>query len=423
MFFYIMDGLDLDINNYTMVDLEKFFQLEPKRKYTASDIELKETQIRELLLSTGHIDKKFKRDLMVFLETAKKWLVAAKCEVRSHTSGAFENNRTQELTIREEKPYVNAFHCDYVPGIINPLKTHVISKCLNIDTRFRDRLSITNSSDFLLNLPVKFQKVVSMQVSAIEFPVSFYGISSKYGNNYFYVAARQQLDEYNFKEDSRIIILPDGNYNATDFVSELNSLLQLRNEDQSFVDPGNLLNYLQFRLDITLTGSGTGKLILETYGLFAPMIDTIILDFSKDIQGNLDKGATTNKISMNMGFMKRKYQGQKQYISESILEPANIRYIYLAIDDFNNSVNNNFICAFNQSILSPNILARIPIKGSYFSLLMENDMVNTCEPRKYFGPVDIQKLHIKVYDDHGRILDTNNGNFSFCLHFKMLYDL
>ena len=418
-----MDGLDLDINNYTMVDLEKFFQIESRRKYTASDIELKETQIRELLLSTGHIDKNFKRDLLVFLETAKKWLVAAKCPSMIPAPPPHTETRTQELTKREETPYINTFNSEYFPGVLNPLKTRVISKNLNIDTRFRDRMSITNTSDFILNLPMKFQKVVSMQVTAIEFPVSFYGISSKYGNNYFFIAARQQLDENNFKEDSRVVILPDGNYNATDFLSTINSLLQLRNDDNSFIDPANLLNYVQFRLDITITGSGTGKVIVETFGLFGTLISSIILDFARDIHGLPDKANITNKICMNIGFMKRKYQGQKQYISESILEPANIRYIYLAIDDFNNSVNNNFVCAFNQSTLSANILARIQIKGSYFSLLMDNEMNVTSEPRKYFGPVDIQKLHIKLFDDHGRILDTNNGNFSFCILFKMLYDL
>ena len=418
-----MDGLGLDINNYTMVDLEKFFQIESRRKYTASDIELKETQIRELLLSTGHIDKNFKRDLLVFLETAKKWLVAAKCTPMIPAPQVHVETRTQELTKREETPYINTFNSEYFPGILNPLKTRVISKNLNIDTRFRDRMSITNSADFILNLPMKFQKVVSMQVTAIEFPVSFYGISSKYGNNYFYIAARQQLDENNFKEDSRVIIIPDGNYNATDFISTINSLLQLRNEDNSFIDPSNLLNYVQFRLDITLTGSGTGKVIVETFGLFGTLVSSIIMDFARDINGLPDKANITNKICMNIGFMKRKYQGQKQYISESILEPANIRYIYLAIDDFNNSVNNNFVCAFNQSTLSANILARVQIKGSYFSLLMDNEMNVTSEPRKYFGPVDIQKLHIKLFDDHGRILDTNNGNFSFCILFKMLYDL
>jgi hypothetical protein len=418
-----MDGLDLDINNYTMVDLENFFQVDPKQKYTATDIELKETKIRELLLSSGHVDKKFKRNLLEFLGTAKRWLIAAKCAPIQVHKPPMEETRAQELAVRHDTPYINTFNSEYFPGEMNPLKTRVISKYLNIDTRFRDRMSITNSADFLLNLPIKFHKVVSMQVTAIEFPVSFYGISSKYGNNYFYVAAREMLDEVNFKEDSRVIIIPDGNYNATDFISTINSRIQLRNDDQSFIDPGNLLNYVQFRLDITLTGSGTGKVIMETTGIFATIISSIILDFSRDINGNPDKTDITSKIGMNIGFMKRKYIGQKQYISEAILEPANIRYVYLAIDDFNNSVNNNFVSAFTQSIMSPNILARIPIRGSYFSLLMENDMNLTSEPRKYFGPVDIQKLHIKVIDDHGRILDTNNGNFSFCLLFKMLYDL
>jgi hypothetical protein len=416
--------LDLDINNYTILDLEKFFHMESNRKYNAADIELKETQLRELLLSSGHVDKKFTRDLLSFLETAKRWLVTVKCKAESQPQQQQQQHQTNHNIIENAPtPYINTFNSEYFPGVMNPLKTRVISKYLNIDTRFRDRMSITNSADFLLNLPYKFQKVVSMQVTAIEFPVSFYGISSKYGNNYFYIAARQMLDEVNYKEDSRVIIIPDGNYNATDFIATINSKLQLRNDDQSFIDPGNLLNYVQFRLDITLTGSGTGKVIIETIGVFGVMIRSIILDFSRDINGNPDKTDITSKIGLNIGFLKRKYQGQKHYVSESVLEPANIRYLYLAIDDFNNSVNNNFVCAFNHSILSPNILARIPIKGSYFSLLMENDMVQTSEPRKYFGPVDIQKLHIKIYDDHGRILDINNGNFSFCILFKMLYDL
>jgi hypothetical protein len=124
-----------------------------------------------------------------------------------------------------------------------------------------------------------------------------------------------------------------------------------------------------------------------------------------------------------MGFLKRKYQGAVRYESETLVEPANIRYLYLAIDDFNNNVNNYFISAFNNSIMSPNILARISVKGSYFSLMMETDLCMTTEPRKYFGPVDIQKLQIRVYDDHGRILDMNNSNFSCCILFKMLYDL
>ena len=73
--------------------------------------------------------------------------------------------------------------------------------------------------------------------------------------------------------------------------------------------------------------------------------------------------------------------------------------------------------------MSPNILARISIKGSYFSLIMENDFNIITEPRRYFGPVDIQRLRIRLYDERGRILSMNNSNYSFCLDFKMIYDL
>jgi len=325
---------------------------------------------------------------------------------------------------RPETPYVNTYSSEYFPGIMNPLKTRVISKCLNIDTRFRDNMTLTNSSDFLVNLPVRLQKVVSMQITSIEFPVAFYGISSKYGNNYFNISASQQLvEEGEITQESKTVIIPDGNYNASDFINTINIYLSNKNQDGSDIDPNSLFNYINFRLDVTETGSGTAKVIVETTGNLNYTIKNINIDFSLDINGNPDKTPVTSKIGMNLGFLKRKYLGQTYYISETLVEPATIRYLYLAIDDFNNNVNNHFISAFNNSIMSPNILARISIKGSYFSLMMETDLNLTIEPRKYFGPVDIQKLHIQVYDDHGRILDTNNANFSCCLLFKMLYDL
>jgi hypothetical protein len=187
------------------------------------------------------------------------------------------------------------------------------------------------------------------------------------------------------------------------------------------VDPTDPFNNIAFRLDTTASGSGTGKVILETAGSLAYTIKEIQMDFTLDKNRIPDKVEITSKIGFNIGFTYKKYKGNTNYTAEAIIEPATIRYIYLVIDDFNNNVNNNFISAFNKHIFSPNILARISIRGSYFSLMIESE--TSTEPRRFFGPVDIQKLHIQVYDDHGRILDMNNSNFSFCLMVKMLYDL
>ncbi len=56
-------------------------------------------------------------------------------------------------------------------------------------------------------------------------------------------------------------------------------------------------------------------------------------------------------------------------------------------------------------------------------MLLDNEMTIVSEPRIYFGPVDIQRLRIRVYDEHGRILQMNNTNFSFCLTIKLMYDM
>ena len=71
--------LDLDIENYNIKDIEKFFRFPQNSSYTAIDVELRENEIREQLLKSGHINKRLKRDLITFLTLAKQWLINAKC--------------------------------------------------------------------------------------------------------------------------------------------------------------------------------------------------------------------------------------------------------------------------------------------------------------------------------------------------------
>jgi hypothetical protein len=184
-----------------------------------------------------------------------------------------------------------------------------------------------------------------------------------------------------------------------------------------------VFGYLLFTLDITSGGSGTGKVTLQTTGLQANTIKRIKLDFGRDVNGLQDNAEIYSKIGWNLGFTREKYNGSNTYVSETIMDPANIRYLYLVVDDFNNNMNNPYVTAFNHSLMMPNILARISIKGSYFSLLMENDLSVVNEARQYFGPVDIQRLRIRLIDDRGRLVNMNGANYSFCLLFTQLYDV
>ena len=431
-----MTDLDLNINNYTITDIETFFKLNPKSNYSASDVELREYEIREQLLKSGNINKRMKTDLMDFLKEAKEWLIETKCIPLRKPTTIPKNAKLDTLNIPEtiqktitrepeliERPitkYIQTHNSEYLPGNMNPLTTQTITKCLTIDTRFRSNLYNTSSSDFNIQLPLKLHKVVSMQISSIELPITFYGISSKYGNNYLNIFIEQYDDPNDDTITSTLIlIIPDSNYNGQELIQKINDMLS--NAD-------TLFSNIVFQLDITDSGSGTGKVTVQlnitNVNSDELPITNIILDFTKDINGMDDNSTNVYlKLGWVLGFIYPKYEGKLTYVAESIIEPAPIRYIYLSIDDFNNSVNNTFITAFTDSILNQNIIARIPINGAYFNIIMANELNMVTEPRKYFGPVDIQRLRIQLLDEFGRVLDMNNADYSFCISFKLMYNL
>ena len=333
---------------------------------------------------------------------------------------------------------------EFNPGKLNPIHTPVLTKCLNIDTRFRESLYTTQSSDFIFSLPTKIRKVVSMQLSAYEFPVTFYSTSQSYGNNYFNIFCTYNDEVYSKSMTiMRTIFVSDGNYSALDLINQINiQLCPRRAIDNSLLnnnmtsggdlvytgiaDASGIFNCIQLSIDINNSGSGSGKVTLglvdQVGYAHSKNITAIGLDFTLDKNGEKDLVNITSKIGWNLGFIRPKYSGKTQYISDTLPDPAAIRYLYLVINDFNNSVNNHFVGAFNNWILNDNILARIPINGQYFNILMENQLSQHLEPRRYFGPVDIQRLQIQLLDDHGRVLDINNANYSLCLTFKCMYD-
>ena len=425
--------IDLNIQNYSAKDLEHFFRFGPNETYSASDVEKREYELREQLLTSGYVDKRLKRDLMEFMEKAKDLLIYTKCGPIQHPPTTIPKNARLDLTdyprsdvrptqreldliMREDKETGKS-------NMINPSAITEVTKTVNIDTRFRDNYNETTISDFTLNLPVKMTKVTSMKIASMELPISFYGISASYGNNYFYIKVNYiDINTYQDAEDYAIIIIKDGNYEANDLITNLNAqLCPLSTVDNTPLHPDSIFSYIHFRVDLggANGGSGTGKVNVEPNGVYAANVTGITLDFTLDIHGNRDTLPLTTKLGCNLGFRHKHYTGKTTYIADTMVDPAGIRYIFMAIDDYNNNVNDSYISAYNSSILNQNIMSKISIRGSYFSLIMDGD---SGEERKYFGPVDIQRIRVRLFDDHGRILQMNNGDISFSLRFTMNYD-
>ena len=268
-----------------------------------------------------------------------------------------------------------------------------------------------------------------MQLASFEIPISFYGISAAYGNNNFYIQIEYVsiVDNVTILTDEKMIVLPDGNYNASDLLNTINFLLSPKDECNVIINPNSIFNYIVFELDVNACGSGNGKVTVTPCGKYASKIKSILMDFTKDINGNCNtnsnNGSILKHIGWNLGFIYPTYSGSIGYIGEAVMEVSSTRYIYLGIEDFNNQSNDHFISVMKDGFMSKDILARISLSGTSFSILMENNMNIVTEPRMYFGPVDIQKIRIRLYDEFGNILQMNNSNYSFCLNLKLLYDL
>jgi hypothetical protein len=143
------------------------------------------------------------------------------------------------------------------------------------------------------------------------------------------------------------------------------------------------------------------------------------------MNGEKDKQDYFSKLGRLLGFNKRKYSGKISYMSETIINPyIALSYFFLSIDDFQNNSPPLFIPAFSRMTIPPSIIARISLlkqSSNNHHVLQPVQMVS--EPRRYFGPIDIQRFHIRLLDAYGRVLDMNGADYSFCLLLHVVYDL
>lgn len=116
------------------------------------------------------------------------------------------------------------------------------------------------------------------------------------------------------------------------------------------------------------------------------------------------------------------------FVSEGIYDSIGNQYLYVVVDDYNYNNSENVMAIYNESVNNSYILARITktgwapdIRGDLWDVnSISNDI--SSKARKYFGPVDIQKLHIKIIDKYGRVVDLNEMDFSMALKLEYLYE-
>jgi hypothetical protein len=453
----------MNIDEYRIHDLESFFEL-PSKNYDLQDVVQKKKIMCAAVDRDVTMNAQARANFHSFLDQALARIVQHLLPIGSGKSvtglpqntlsgdnGHFIiNNPARDGIVNYDPSSRTGINMDdngAPPGILNPIKVNTIKRAINIDTRFRPNYYTTKSSDLQINLPTKVERAISMRLASIEIPMSFYAVSSAFGNNVFKVTW-----DWNDVIDasSAIITLTEGNYDVGD--SDKTKAARLETEinakllaSEAGVATNNKLN-LRYEVNPI---SGKSRFFQDASGTLVPAPIPFKIHFMVDKNG-VDISANES-LQTTLGWMLgyrspsgvyasdgKKIigvgggggggtDGSGNIISEGICNVQGIRYIYVSIDDYVNSSNNYFTAAFANSVMAPNIITRINVADLaqdvtiYHYAQQEGYSTELDRSRSYFGPVDIQKMRITLYDEYGRVVNLNYMDWSMELMFECVY--
>ena len=261
------------------------------------------------------------------------------------------------------------------------------TKYIHIDTQFRDEYNYMKTSNYNITLPERVNEIKDLKVTNIEIPLTYFIISENLGNSYFKITV---------SGTEHIITIADGNYTSSSLQTAINNALTGKN------------------LSCTLTQNSFSSFVTST--------GTINIQFDVDKYGNSDKYNFKSKLGWLLGFRNTTYDlTTNATTSEGFLNLNGPNYLYLAVDEFNKSSNqNSFSSPLFSSMVNKNILARIVIdhKNYTFGDVLVASIDNgylLSDTRNYTGKIDLQKLNIQLLNETGIPMNLNSLDFSFCL--------
>lgn len=322
------------------------------------------------------------------------------------------------------------------------------TQTISIDSRFRDNIEMSTTTDFIITLPETIRNVKKMKLISTEIPVTEYFFSEEKENNIFSLNVYYNNNGELITENVSIVI-PDGIYFASDISSFI--LNFFNNIDSGFL----YLRYLVFDIN-----EQSGKTIIRM------KTQTEIDDFNEDVDTiNQINYLTAQNVSFQlvntndsfnksplfvMGFNKSQldivfdtssiyevnhffdtYQACCK--SEKIYGIVLNNYYYITIDEIGGDGLTNYQGrdvngsiwyrtgwkALTNNSYTNNIIGKIQIKQATFNTNIANSTDNTYNERSYFNKINISILEIKLVNKFGDVINLNNSDIALALEFTI----
>ncbi len=449
-------SIDLNIDNYTMNDLIRFFKL--NTIYTFDDLSEGEKHMSSQIISSDY-KTNYKHELLQFIKKAKNILTAKLGPIETKESKTTNNNSNTNKSNNTNKTKQNQNENSYdniingantledtnintdkdtnIGKIINPgaphpaLQTQHIPKfrtnAYNSDTRvsnyvlntlFRDNFEGSWATDCTFTLPKKLTNIISLTLSGLQYP--------NYG--FAFANGKDTTTIYIYEETTDIegtVIIPEGNYTVAQFPAILEQAINVtlgysydpvvstNNRFQVYINP-----YTNFT---TILNTVNNFRINTTKGQFqkCPMVPNF---YTPNVKTGISRETLIKTLGYQIGFRETEYIGAKSYTSESLFKSTYADYVYFVLNDYCNNQSSNNYSLFQNQIFDNNVLAIIPVTSAAFTSTFADNSNFIYKTRNYHGPVNITKISIQLTDQFGFPINIYYSDFIFCLQTVDIYN-
>lgn len=369
----------------------------------------------------------------------------------------------------DNEPIDEYFASEIKEGDINPLVNKTEKRFIVLDSQYLpEGVSKTN---YVANLSEKMKRIIQIKLHSYSIPFNWYLISNQKRNNMIYLLLQDG--------EKATITIDDGNYNLTQIVTELNLKIKSKlNINTNTVTYNENTGKIKFSFNVT--GLEIKKII------FFDQSEPNLLSNDDNIFSTL-RSYKNLTLGWMLGFREDDVNViETGNISDAIPDLKGPRYLYLIVDDFkrnhttNNLVtitnidenisipsyfnhhmplnetncNNNIVTVLpsaprtltqaqiytinevmkhknrtNYYSSSPNesdILAIIPLKHNGLTIgdrIVETSGQLQDNKREYNGPVDLDRIGVKLMDDCGFIVDLNGSDWTLTLMYEYIYQM
>ena len=402
-------NIDLNVDNYTLNDMKLFIRLSNQEEYDY--YQLKECVDKKIqAISQLNLSLEEKSKIVNFIKRIH-FSLKDKLNIKGNNNLAGIIDESYSITDlqqdikklssvvqeRQEKELESIYISPINQGVVNDLKRNIITSQLSIDTKFRKNYFSSKSSNYTINLATPLKNVISMKMSSMEIANIQHVISETLGTNGFKITKIPSSGP----SVTATVKIPSGNYNTTSLES---SLVGVDTDENKLAYVDSTISIDSNTMRATISASSGNKLEL---------------DFQNLVHQNAPPMKTLGWV---LGFRKKHYKGQKSYTGEGTIDLAGCKYIFLCINDFKNTTQDVCTILYENSFLRKHILARIPMREGKGAVLFDDPSDKITKKRHYFGPVNIDKLHIQLIDEYGMEIDMNYNDFAFALEFDILYE-